>query len=135
MPFSRAVARYFIIALLGLPLVMHLWFDYQLRKILAPSAGIALGQYVAPSWHRLASRVRSGDVMLSREEQAARLDRIAGVFDSEARYEQETAADAVRGAQLLFYASLGVLLIQLSVGVCFGIAAVRKEQHARPPAA
>jgi len=117
------------VALVAAPLVTHLWLQYQFRRILASGSGVTLSQYVAPSWHRLAARVRSGEVTLGREEQAARLDRIARFFESEARSEQENAALEIRGAQLFFRAALAVFLVQLGLGVALGISAARKEQH------
>jgi hypothetical protein len=130
MSYVRAVAGYLAVALVAVPLVTHLWAQYQLRKILAEGSGVTLRQYVAPRWHRLAERVRSGEVTLAKEDQAARLDRIAKFFESEARSEQEKAAIEIQSAQFFFRASLAVLLIQLAVGVAFGISDARKQRRA-----
>jgi len=130
MSYVRAIAGYLLVALVAGPLVTHLWADYQLRKILAEGSGVTLRYYVAPSWRRLAVRVRSGEVTLTREEQAARFDRMVRFFESEARSEQEKAAIEIQSARFFFRASLAVLLIQLVVGVALGISVAREQRRA-----
>lgn len=120
MSYVRAVAGYLALALIGAPLVTHLWAQYRLRQILATGSGIELRDYVATSWRRLAARVRSGEVILTREQQAVRFDRVAGFFESEGRNDQERAQTEIMGAQLFFRFSLGVFLAQIAFAVMLG---------------
>jgi hypothetical protein len=129
MSYARAVAGYLVVALVAAPLVTHLWAQWRLCQILATGSGITLREYVAPSWRHLAARVRTGEVTLTREQQAARFDRIAGFFESEARSEQERAQTEVTGAQLFFRISLGVFLAQVALAVMLGIGSVREQRR------
>lgn len=128
MRYVREVSGYLVVALVTFPLVSHLWLQYRLREILATGSGVTLREYVAPSWHRLAARVRSGEVTLTTQEQAARLERMAAFFESEARAEQRHAATDVDEARMLFRASLAVFLLQIVVAVAFGISSLRNRR-------
>ena len=76
------------VAMFSVLLVYQTWFVYRAEEIFAVGSGVTLRDYVAPSWHRLAARVRSGELTLTRDQQAARFERIAGFFESQARYER-----------------------------------------------
>src|SRR5438876_724000 len=129
MSYPRAISGYLIVALVSAPLVIHLWAEYRFHQILAAGSGITLREYVAPSWRHLATRVRSGEVNLSREQQAARFDRIAHAFESQGHYEQDNAQSEITSAQLFFRVSLGVFLAQVTLAVAFGIVSVRRQKR------
>jgi len=133
MTYARVISRYLLLVATAFPLVMLLWGEYRLREISALGAGVTLREYVAPSWHRLARRVRAGEVLLTREEQAARLDRVAAFFDSEGRNEQQASAQEIDRAKFLFRASVGVLLTQILFAVGLGVRAVLDVRPAPAP--
>ena len=130
MTYLRGVAGYLTVALVASFLVIHLWAQYQLRVILETGSGVTLRQYVAPSWHRLAAQIRSGQVVLSPEQHAAKFDRVAAHFESEATSEERTAQSEVEGARLFFHISLGIFLAQIALALLLGIVSVRRQQRA-----
>lgn len=129
MAYVRAVAGYIGIALITLPLVFDLWGQYQLRQILAAGSGAILREDVAPSWRKLAARVRSGEVTATKEQQASRFDRIATMFEAEARSEQGRTQVEIDQALFFFELAVGVFVIQILVSILLGITDVRKQRR------
>ena len=133
MGYIKGVATYLLVAFVSFFSVSQLWTHYRLRQILAAGSGVTLREYVAPSWRKLATRVRSGELKLTPEEQAERFDRAATFAESEARARDTTAASEIEGALILFRSALAVFVAQLILALFLGIRSVRKFRAQRVP--
>ncbi len=110
--YLKAVLRYFGLWVLTIQIVICLWTVYRIEEIFVPGSGEPLRSYVAPSWHKLANRVRKGEIVLTKDEQAKRFDKIGRFFSSEAAFSELRVAMQVEKARFTFRLAMAVCVLQ-----------------------
>jgi hypothetical protein len=125
--FGKRWAGYGALWFLTIQILISLWLSYRSQEIINLAFfDVSFRSYGAPSWESLAKRVRDGEILLSKEQQADRFQRVGHLLAGLAEQEADRARLQVEYARRSFVIAAVICLAQLALSVWF---VLRRQQE------